>query len=124
MGDKLPILLCEDNEEIIMITVYFLKSKNFEVSVARTSEEGIKFLSANSPSLLLLDLNLPTKGGEYILQKIKSERNNIPVILFSGDNRVEKIAAELGADGYLKKPFDLDRMISVIDSVTKLSMPS
>jgi two-component system cell cycle response regulator DivK len=46
---------------------------------------------------------------------MESDFRNIPIILFSANNDVEKIAREVKADGFLKKPFDINKMTAVIE---------
>ena len=127
MTDRRSILLCEDNEEMIMVTAYFLRSRSFIVIVARTTEEVKQFLKENTASVILLDLNLPSEGGETLFKQLKQDdrTKSIPVLLFSANSRLEKIASDLGAEGYLIKPFDLNQMIHAINTVTGFnSMPS
>ena len=119
MRNGIHILLCEDNEEVIMITEYYLKSKSFDVSVVRTAEEAMEFLNKEMPSLLLLDLNLPQMGGERLVHALKSDpaTSAIPVIIISADSKAEEIAMRIKAEGCIKKPYDLDLLVEKIYAV-------
>lgn len=78
-------------------------------------------LITESFSAVLLDLGLPRKSGLEVLKKLRSDKNNTPVIILSARdaviNRIEGLDA--GADDYLDKPFDLDELAARIRALLR-----
>ncbi|NCT11102.1 MAG: response regulator [Flavobacteriia bacterium] len=124
---KTHILLVEDNEGDIILTLdAFEESKlGNEVSVARNGKEALEFLfhkgnfvNAKKPDLVLLDINLPFFNGIEILEKIKTndDLKKIPVIMLTTSNRPEDIknAYNNHCNGYIEKPLDMEKFLSVI----------
>jgi len=104
------ILVCEDSDDVLFITTFTLEAEGFIVITAKNTDElFLKLHSDPKPALILLDLNIPEIGGKAVIQQLKKmdDTKNIPVILFSGEEKLAEIASELKADGYLKKPFDI-----------------
>lgn len=117
MTPPLNILICEDNEFVLQITGFALEAEGFKIEMAKNTDEIFHKLTTNiKPSLILLDLNLPENGGAYVLSKLKNEKEtkNIPVVLFSGEANLAEIAANLNADGYIQKPFEVATLIETV----------
>ncbi|NNC95976.1 MAG: response regulator [Chitinophagales bacterium] len=126
------ILLVEDNPGDIRLTQEALKESNFNstLNVVVDGEEALeylfkrgKFTAAESPDLILLDLNLPKKSGLEVLEEIKNdpELRIIPsIILTTSDNERDIIKSyKLHANCYIIKPVDFDefaRLTKLIES--------
>lgn len=111
------ILVCDDSEFILQVAAFALEAEGFNVVTAKNTAEITHRLEAETkPSLVLLDLNIPDDGGESIIQQLKSkdETKNIPVVLFSASENLQEIAAKLGAQGFLKKPFDNEELKKIV----------
>lgn len=122
------ILLVEDNPGDVLLTQEAFRhavTKPVKIHVAKDGQEGIEFLTkvgshqtAQTPSLVLLDLNLPFKNGMEVLEEIrKNERTkHIPVIILSTstNQREVKRSYELGANSYLAKPIDFNDFVQMV----------
>jgi len=75
------------------------------------------------PDLVLMDISLPEIGGDDITSYLKEdeETKHIPVVLFSALNSIEKIAKKVHADYFLRKPFDLDNFLRIIQEALENS---
>lgn len=126
------ILIVEDNPgDVRLIQEAFQETQlAHEVAVARDGLEALEFLFRRGsfsgqlqPHLILLDLNLPKKGGREVLAEVKSDANllHVPVVVFSSSAALPDVsgAYKLHANCYVTKPADLDEMFSVIGSITK-----
>ncbi|MBC8166781.1 MAG: response regulator [Bryobacteraceae bacterium] len=125
----MKIFLAEDNPA----DVYLLREalgadadSQIELMVVQDGEEALdfvnkrgKYASVPNPDLIVLDLNLPKSDGTDVLKSIREsdEFHDIPVvILTSSDSPRDRAAAEeLGADGYITKPSDLDAFLLLGD---------
>lgn len=126
----IEILLVEDNPGDIRLTKEALKEGKIinNIHVAIDGVEAISFLKKENqfsdvptPDLILLDLNLPKKGGIEVLTEIKKDETfkYIPVIVLTTSKSEEDIlnSYDLHANCYITKPVDLDQFIDVVKSV-------
>ena len=111
MSEKNTILICDDEPDIVNLTERFLKLDNFEVLTCSNGKEAIKILEERykEVALILCDLMMPGLSGFEVLRNIRSKEiyNDIQVVLFTVKSFKEDIekGKELGADGYITKPF-------------------
>ncbi len=130
IGRPAEILLIEDNPGDVRLTQETLKEGNAHVhlSTARDGEEALAFLHrqgsfarAPRPDLILLDLNLPRKGGREVLAEIKADDRlrHIPVVVLTSSQAEQDILAsyDLHANCYITKPVDLEQFIRVVRSI-------
>ena len=107
------ILIIEDDHALTGIMTKILRREGIEAEVVTDAGEALERAKAVRPSLILLDLALAGYDGQQIFGQLRedSATKAIPIILMSGDYAVERLAAELGADGHLWKPFSADRLL-------------
>ena len=114
------ILLVEDEEGIINIEKAYLEKAGFQVEKAMDGNEALEQYTAFAPDLVVLDLMLPKKSGEEVLQSIK-EQKDTPVIIVSAkseeDDRVENLRN--GADDYMVKPFEIVELLARVNIVLR-----
>jgi CheY-like chemotaxis protein len=114
------ILLMEDEADISLLAQFTLESAGFKVLVANNGNEGLGLLeSEGAINLIILDIMMPGMDGYEVLKRLKSDpvKKDIPVLIFSAmvqEKEVEK-GYQLGAEGYIKKPFDAKLMISEVE---------
>jgi len=108
--------LCDDDRQFCR-SVRSALADDYLVTAAHSGDQARQYLQAHSFSLLLLDLMLPDTDGLDLLAELR--RNSmIPILVTSGrsDQGDRMAALELGADGYLPKPFDLRELRVRIDA--------
>lgn len=108
------ILIIEDDKDINEMLQKLLKLNGFDVVSAYSGTEGI-LLHNNEISLIILDLMLPGKNGEEIIEDLK-KKSMVPVIVTSAINDIDKKLDlfESGADDYVTKPFNNDELLARI----------
>jgi CheY-like chemotaxis protein len=115
------ILLVEDEKNIILGVTICLRSAGLDVEVAEDGAEALKMVQASKPDLVLLDLVMPRLNGLDALKTMKEneQTRDIPVIVLSARAQEEDIrrAIDLGADGYMAKPFRPAELLEVIERV-------
>ncbi len=129
-GNQVEILLVEDNQADVRLTVEALKEGKISnhLNIARDGMEATDFLKkrgkfANAPDveLILLDLNLPKKDGRSVLAEIKEDENlrRIPVVVMTTSKAEEDIikSYNLHANCYIIKPIDFDKFIDVVKAI-------
>ena len=115
------ILVVDDERSIVSTLKMALESDNYKVIEAYTGDAAIRKAHSESPDLILLDIMLPDVTGYEICNKIKKDplTRSIPIIMLTGMNgSADKMAGmDLGADGYITKPFDLNELKAKIHTV-------
>lgn len=116
------ILLLEDDVSLVDGLVYSLKKNEFDVEVARTVNEAMKYLSEISRyDLLILDVTLPDGTGFDVCERVRKENQQIPIIfLTASDEEVSVIRGlDSGGDDYITKPFKLGELCSRIRALLR-----
>lgn len=128
--EPLELLLVEDNPGDARLAVEALKESKMHNNMYHVKDgvEATEFLHQRGeyagmprPDLILLDLNLPKKGGREVLEEIKEdpELKHIPVVILttSAAERDLVKAYDLHANAYVRKPLDLDQFIEVVQAI-------
>jgi len=107
------ILVIEDDAHINDLLCELLMQNNYAPSPAFSGTEGLLLLANEQYSLVILDLMLPGKTGEQVLQEIRRSQD-IPVIVLTAmaDKETTVKMLQMGADDYLAKPFDNDELLA------------
>jgi DNA-binding response OmpR family regulator len=108
------ILVIEDENGIADFLVRALGAEGFSVDRATDGEQGQRLALSGDFDLVLLDLMLPGRGGLEVLEAIRAQRPEVPVILLTALGQKDDVVAGLdrGADDYITKPFDLDELLA------------
>jgi len=111
MAAKNTILIVDDEPDIVNLTDKFLKLGNFNTITCNNGRDAIEIVEEKSDeiALILLDIMMPGTSGYSVLKEIKENEKfkHIQVILFTVKSFNEDVqkGKDLGADGYLTKPF-------------------
>ena len=120
------VLYVEDNPVNIKLLRNVLKRRpKIRVVIAKTGTEGIELASEESPDLILMDMHLPDMTGLEAARVIRlnDATANVPVVGVSADAMpdVIKRSEREGFKDYITKPFDIDRLLHVVDSFGNVS---
>ncbi len=117
--DKKKILIVDD-ETGVRLTLNRMLEKDYTVLEASNGEEALDIVKKQKPDLILMDLMMPKMDGYTACSKIKTdpETKAIPVVMLSaiGHKLNKKFANEMGADGYITKPFTPQELSDVLTS--------
>ena len=113
MGEKLSILLCEDDENLGMLLREYLNAKGYAAELCPDGEEGYKAFLKNKYDLCVFDVMMPKKDGFTLAQEIRVMDADVPIIFLTAKNMKDDILKgfKLGADDYLTKPFSMEELI-------------
>lgn len=124
------ILLIEDNPGDVRLTQEAFKEGKVstQLDVVMDGVEAIKFLrkqdqysTANTPDLILLDLNLPKRDGREVLAEIKADQDlkRIPIVILTTSNAETDIlkSYNLHVNCYINKPVDFDKFFDIIQKI-------
>ncbi len=119
MSDKPKVLLIEDNAPQARLYQEYLKDEMIRLTHVDNGEDAKTFISANSPALLLLDLQLPDMSGQDILNWMQEQGVSCAVIVITAHSTVD-VAVEvmrIGADDFLEKPFNASRLKTTVKNL-------
>lgn len=113
------VLVVDDDEDLRAALADILEAEGYEVSVAADGQEALEVLreeGAPLPGLVLLDMMMPVMDGwEFCAHQRRDPRlAHVPVLVLSASADVERAAAELGTQGYLRKPMDIDALLGAV----------
>jgi len=113
------ILIIDDSWTTLVLLEWFLADNGFKPIIVQDVDHAMKYLKDNKPSLILLDLQMPKVSGYDFLSeyRINEKINKIPVVIISANDTTSTINSvkELGAVGFVPKPFQLDELLRKIE---------
>ena len=111
------VLVLDDDVDIRAVVEIALSDEGYEVMSARDAEEALRVVQERPTGLILFDLRLAHGSGEDFIRAYRALPDATAVmIVLSGAANVPEIAAQIGADGYLIKPFDLDDLLGTVEA--------
>lgn len=116
MNEGKSILIIEDDQEISKLLSVMLTTTGADTVLAYSGTEGLLQLKTTRFDLIVLDLMLPGKSGEELIEEIREE-SSIPIIVISAkvdiENKVNVL--KLGADDYITKPFNQQEVLARVE---------
>jgi two-component system nitrogen regulation response regulator NtrX len=113
------ILIVDDEADIRELVAGILQDEGYNTRVARDSEEAVAAVTTRRPSLVFLDIWLQGSklDGLQLLDAVKNEHPDIPVVMISGHGNIETAVSAIkrGAYDFIEKPFKADRLVLVAD---------
>jgi len=115
------ILVIDDDPVVLAMSRDFLEDAGYRVSTAADAIYSNDIIySCDPPDLILMDVMMPLMSGDKKVRALKrrDQSSGIPVLLISGKEEAELqlLTAEVGADGYLTKPFNAVKLVNTIRS--------
>lgn len=120
------IVVAEDDRDLSALIMDQLETAGMQVQVCNEAGHAYRFLKDNFANLLLLDVHLPDGTGFHLINDLRQNNINVPVIFLTADNDEDhKIKAlDLGGDDYITKPFNFAELIARIHAVLRRSNTS
>ncbi|MGB9698370.1 MAG: response regulator transcription factor [Thermodesulfobacteriota bacterium] len=118
-----PILIIEDEKDIVDLLAYHLKQNNFPVIFALDGPSGLEKAQKELPALIILDLMLPGMDGKDICRALKNNPStqSIPILMLTAKTEeVDRVVGfELGADDYVTKPFSFKELVLRVKAILR-----
>ena len=112
------VLLVEDEPALRRVIARNLTSRGLDVAEAGTVAEALDDLNAETPDLILLDINLPDRSGWDVLRDLQRRRIAVPTIVVSAVRVSQSRLDEFRPMAYLPKPFPIDALLRLVLGAT------
>ena len=106
--EKIRVLLVEDEQTLAMIIKDTLEEQEFIITTAGNGEEGLRKFFEQKPDVLVADVMMPRMDGFEMVRRIRQSDKVTPILFLTARSAINDVVEgfELGANDYLKKPFD------------------
>ncbi len=115
----MKLLIIEDDENILSLLKDGFEEEDFIVETSDDGEDGLYLASMNSYDVIVLDWMLPKISGIQILEKLRNNNINTPIIMLTAKDEVKNKVEGLkhGADDYLSKPFSFEELQARVEAL-------
>ncbi len=121
MNKKISLLLAEDDENLGQLLHAFLKSKDFDVELARNGKIAFEKFTASSFDFCIFDVMMPVMDGFTLAKEIREIDRKVPILFLTAkamkEDKLEGFA--IGADDYLAKPFSMEELLARISAILR-----
>lgn len=119
----MKVLLVEDEERVVSFIRKGISAEGYEVEVAYDGRTGLSLFRKNAYDIIVLDVNLPQINGFELCRLIRSENEDVPVLMLTAlDSLADKSDGfNAGADDYLAKPFEFQELLLRLRALTRRS---
>jgi CheY-like chemotaxis protein len=116
MATSQPVLVVDDDESIREFVSVALTDEGYTVLTARDGAVALQWVSRQRPGVILLDMRMPVMDGwEFSRAYRATPEPHAPIIVVTAARDAADRAAQIDADGYLAKPFDLLDLLAIVE---------
>ena len=113
-----PSVLVVDDEPLIRATVCeMLDMAGYRATAAANGAEALAMIQDDQPQIVLLDMRMPVLDGWAFAREIRARAIEVKIVVMTAARDARTHATEIGAHGFLAKPFRMDDLLAAIDSV-------
>lgn len=120
MTENIHILVVEDDRQIGRFLQLSLTAAGYHPQVVYTLAEAYKWIEAQTPQMLILDLGLPDGNGVDLIRTVR-QHSDMPILVLSARQAEQEkvLSLNLGADDYLEKPFGVEELLARINAALR-----
>jgi two-component system phosphate regulon response regulator PhoB len=129
MNPPLPelILVVDDESDFREIVQHVLERGGYRVVTASDGQEGLKLFAEQEPDLVVLDGNLPDLDGYEVCRRLRATPagKTVPILMCTVRSALTTVSAafEVGATGYVLKPFEMEELLESVGAALKAARP-
>jgi DNA-binding response OmpR family regulator len=114
-GEPPAVLVVEDDPDLVALLEMILVESGRRVRTAHEGRAALEHVGKEMPGLILLDMRMPGMNGwEFAREFRERHGRSCPIVVVTAAENARKRAEEIGADGWLSKPFDLDEVLAMV----------
>src|SRR5687768_390333 len=110
------VLVVDDDLGIRDLLSTLLEDEGYDVDTATDGLEGLQHAASTHPDVVILDFMMPRCDGPAFAARYRREPNHAPIILLTASHHVKERCKQVGADGCIGKPFDIDKLLKVVEA--------
>lgn len=110
-----PILVVDDDPGIRQTVIDILDLEGYSVESAANGEEALRALERIQPAVVLLDMRMPVLDGWGFMCALSGRADQPPVLVMTAARNAREWADEIGAQGHLSEPFELDDLLRAVE---------
>lgn len=115
-GSDAAILVVDDDEAILDVVSDVLRLEGYQVEIAIDGAEALEKVEHSRPALVLLDMRMPRLDGWGFARVLQERGIRLPILVMTAARDAAGWADEIGAAGYLAKPFDIGQLLDAVRS--------
>jgi DNA-binding response OmpR family regulator len=117
MAADASILVVDDDETILVSVAELLELEGFRVATASNGAEALEVTRKIQPALVLLDMRMPVMDGWGYARAVREGGLSPRIVIMTAAQDASRWASEIGADGFVPKPFEADHLISIVSAL-------
>jgi two-component system, OmpR family, KDP operon response regulator KdpE len=111
------ILVADDDANLRDMLRMGLEARGYQVVTTADGWQAVQIATHEHPALIILDMHMVVRDGDWVVQQLRRQNVDIPVLLLTGDPHPEQWAQEIGAIGWVTKPFDFNVLYKQLEAV-------
>ena len=121
----ISVLVVDDEPQVVWVLQFSLEAEGYTTFAARDGIQAMTAIAEHHPQLMLLDIMMPKMDGWTVLEEMmllpREERPRVVVVSAMANLRDRAKAAEMGADAFMPKPFNVDDLLAVLQGLEQAS---
>ena len=123
--NAMTVLVVDDEPQVVWVLQFSLEAEGYQTFAARDGVQALREIAEHHPNLMVLDIMMPNMDGWSVLEEMmklpREERPRVVMVSALSSPRDRSKAAELGADAFVPKPFNVDDLIGVLHQLERAS---
>ncbi len=119
------VLVVDDEPQVVWVLQFSLEAEGYTTYAARDGLQAMSAIAEHHPKLMVLDIMMPSMDGWSVLEEMmllpREERPRVIVVSAMSNLRDRAKAAEMGADAFVPKPFNVDDLLGVMHDLERAS---
>jgi CheY-like chemotaxis protein len=111
------VLVVDDDSSILQSVAQALELEGYQVRTARNGAEALTVLEQWGSHLILLDMRMPVMDGWEFAEMVRARGLKPKIVVMTATTDAADWARQIGADGYLAKPFELDAVFNIVEEL-------
>lgn len=115
----MKILIVDDDKILAEVLQCLFENEGWEAEAKFDGENLEEKIGEKMPTAIILDYKLPGASGIEVLQKLRKKYTSkgLPVMMISASKQIEKVALEAGANAFMAKPFDIAKLLAMVQNL-------
>ncbi len=114
--DRKTVLVVDDDRDLLSLIRFVLEQEGYQVETAAHGRDALRAVERGMPDLILLDMKMPVMDGWGFCAEFHARYGSqVPIVVLTASEDARKAAEQVGASGWVGKPFDLDDLLNTIE---------